>query len=324
MRLLAVIPCWGAGYVDRLLRYTLPSLRSPGNLPTLAARFEDFRCVIYTKASEASQVACGLPDDGPFEVQVLDDGSFGGHPGTAMKQLFQRGFDLAWAEGAAFAPICADAVYVDGLYASAASLLLDEGKSAAMTQGAAADVSVIGPWIDGAVVDGRLAWTTREAMFAFMHQGGRLPTWPGTRRYPAQVFFPFAGGAVMRCAHMYTVMIKPDRHAVMAYSHDNDLAEKVLTDPAQIGWLEDSDDGFFFGLAEPASACLADAAPPGDGALETFCRTWLSPWKAGYYDRRIVWHEDEVDLTALAPALALAASDVVVAEILDAYRRVAA
>jgi hypothetical protein len=322
MKAVAVIPCWGAGYVDRLLRYTIPSLRSPGNLPVLAERFEAFRTIIYTKGSEAAQIAKGLPDDLPFEVTVLDDATFGGHSGTVMKGLFQRGFDLAWSEGAAFVPICADSVYADGLYATAARMLLDEGHAAVLTQGAAADVSLIGPLLDDFSRSGVLDLTTRELIGPFFRCGGRLPTWPGTRKYPAQICWYYGDptisrGAVMRCCHQYAVMIKPDRHAIMAYSHDNDLTELVIDSYDRVGFITDSDQGFFFGLAEPGNLCLADAEPPGDGSLDAFCRQWMSPWKARYLEQKIIWHE--TDLTGQESS-AIAASDVVIDEILTAYR----
>lgn len=328
MRLFVVIPIWGSRYVDRFLAYALPSLMAPGNLPALAGQF-DLEVLIYTSEEDAARLREPLAATGLFSTfKVL--GSISAyffascHPGTMMKQLFQMGFDRAFEAGAAFAPVCADAVYSDGFFAIAGAIVCS-GKRAAMTQGSGVSIAAIGPFLDKYHHDRVMAIEPRVLMDAFMKAAGHgehLPTWPGTRLYPAQIFWPVGErGAVMRCCHMYPVILAPDRHIAMWYSPDNDLVERALTDYEQIGWLDDSDQGFFFGLADPGHASLEPAKPAGDTSLENFCRCWMSPWKARYFGEIITWHSNIVD-DSEEWTMALEESNVVVGEILETYRRV--
>jgi tetratricopeptide (TPR) repeat protein len=52
-RILVVLPIWGRDHVDIFLRYTLPLLLEPGNLPALARDFDLFFPVFTTKEDEA-------------------------------------------------------------------------------------------------------------------------------------------------------------------------------------------------------------------------------------------------------------------------------
>ncbi len=336
MKIIVAVPIWGEGYVSRFLKYALPSLRQPGNLPALAAA-HDVEIVLYTSHEDAIRLAGGVSNTGlNFRIEPLAslaDPFFAHcHGGTMMKDLFQRGFDLAWGQQAAFVPVCADAVYSDGFFASAAHLVIDEGYRAAMTQGAGVNVETIGPALRMMTGDdGIMRAPPRDLMAAFMsavRHGLDLPTWPGTQLYPAQFFTPFQGGAVMRCCHMYVAMIRAHRHAVMQYSPDNDLAEKVLNSPADIGWLTDSDNGFFFGLAVPLHASLQPACPQGsqnvspEQALQDFCRYWVSPWKYTYFDQHVVWHDGAYAGSEGGLVAAMVASDAVVAHIQGVYREI--
>ena len=330
MKIVVAVPIWGAGYVDRFLRYALPTLRAPGNLPALAAR-HDLELTLYTDAADAERLTpalstCGLPYSIELQGPSPDAPPFAGcHGGTMMKQLFQRGFDRAWERGAAFVPVCADAVYSDRFFASALERV-EAGARAVLTQGSGMNVATIGPALDSIKSDGVIAAEPRRLMRAFLEGAGygqHLPTWPGTRLYPAQMFWP-AGrhGVVMRCCHMYPAMLVANRHAVMSYSPDNDLTEIVLDRYEDVAWLDDSDGGFFFGLAEPGHASLEEAKPAGDTSLENFCRQWMSPWKARYFETRVVWHDGEADPGELDAAKA--ASDAVIDEIMACYRSVRA
>lgn len=327
MRIVVAIPIWGSGYVDRFLRYALPSLRAPGNLPALAAGGE-LEVVLYTDGVGAHRLAPAMIESGlPHRFAVMapnvEEPPFAGcHGGTMMKQLFQHGFDLAWERQAAFVPVCADAVYSDRFFASALRIV-EGGKRCAMTQGGGVNVATIGPVLEAMMCDGVMNAPPRRLMAEFLRAveyGVHLPTWPGTQLYPAQMFWPFGRhGAVMRVCHCYPAMLFAQRHAVMRYSPDNDLAELTLGSPDEIGWMNDSDLGFFFGLAEPGHASLEEAKPAGDTSLENFCRQWMSPWKARYFEQRICWHDDDEMADSQH---AVAASDAVIEHIMSTYHAV--
>lgn len=328
MKLDLVIPVWGQGYVERMLRYALPSLRAEGNLPALRLAFEDVRVRFYTPESNAADLLAAVRGDPGVEVVPVPDAVFapGCHNGTVMRDLFQRGFTEAWNRGAAFAPVCADAVYSDGFFRSASNLVL-AGKRAAMTQGSGVSMThwlrMVGHLLEGGSPH-VLALPPRDLMTWFIREtnhGQHLPTWPGTQLYPAQMFWKAGDHAlVMRCCHMYTAILVPDRHDVMAYSHDNDLAELALNDPSSIGWMDDSDMGFFIGLAAEGNPCLEDAKPEGDTSLENFCRQWMSPWKAEYFQQYVLWHDGQANPTDVQQAVQ--ASDEVIAHIMNVYRSV--
>jgi hypothetical protein len=324
MKLDVVIPAWGAGYVRRMLTYGFPTLRAAGNLPALRSAFEDVRVRIYTSPADAHAVSV-LSDDG-VEVNVLPSEAFSYHSGTVMRDLFQRGFTEAWNRGAAFAPVCCDAVYSDGFFRSAAKLM-EQGSKAVMTQGSGINIHAFeriaaeAPRHGEGVLQLPPRWFMRRFIEETEH-GRHLPTWPGTAKYPAQMFWPAGEHAfVMRCCHMYAVIIAPDHHAMMMYSHDNDLAELTLASPQSIGWMNDSDMGFFIGLSEPDHASLQPAAPEGDTSLEGFCRQWMSGWKAGYFGQQIVWHDGQATSEEVEAARR-ASDEIINGVILDTYRRV--
>jgi hypothetical protein len=89
----------------------------------------------------------------------------------------------------------------------------------------------------------------------------------------------------------------------MTWSHDNDLVEKTLTSLDQIAYMDDSDQGFFFGLHEDGHASAAVPRPPATlPMLEHFCRNWVSPWKAQYWQHDFVWHDGDMEPDAVLEA----------------------
>lgn len=329
MKVLATVPIWGEGYVDRFLRFTLPSLRQPGNLPAVMAAGHELEVVLYTSHEDAARLGPALSGEGIrwalHPLASREEPFFAScHGGTMMKDLFQRGFDLAWGQQAIFVPICADAVFSDNYLRSAVDMVTVGGKRAAMTQGGGANVQVIGDALDAMITDGVMRAPPRELMRVWLRAVGygvNIPTWPGTRLYPPQIFFPVGEhGAIMRCCHVYPAALRAQRHAVMQYCPDNDLVEKTLDDYQHVGWMDNTDAGWFFGLAEPQHPSLLPAHPVGDTSLENFCGRWMSPWKAKYYGTKFLWHDGEMPPEDVATASA--ASDVVIDEILETYRAV--
>jgi hypothetical protein len=127
----------------------------------------------------------------------------------------------------------------------------------------------------------------------------------------------------MRACHLYPVILFPDRHATMTWSHDNDLVEKTLTSLDQIAWMDDSDQGFFFGLHEDGHASAAAPRPPATlPMLEHFCRNWVSPWKAQYWQHDFVWHDGMMEPDAVLEARR-AARMTIDDHLLGVYERVA-
>jgi hypothetical protein len=326
MKILAVLPIWGASYVDRFLSYTLPCLLAPGNLRDVA-REHDVTLEIWTIACDAERLREPLKELGIYCKFCIEPGWRFWHrpPGTVMKEMFQEGFDRCFRydpfgrvagiprDGLiGFMPLCADVIYSDHFFTTAASLITAE-KRAVLTMGGGAPRSAFAPGRGG---------PPRPLMKKFL-SAGSMPQWPGHSNYPAQLFFP-AGehGAVMRACHLYPVILFPDRHATMTWSHDNDLVEKTLTSLDQIAWMDDSDQGFFFGLHEDGHASAAVPRPPATlPMLEHFCRNWVSPWKAQYWQHDFVWHDGEMDVTDIGCARILAAQRI--RDLTEIYERVA-
>jgi|HubBroStandDraft_1064217.scaffolds.fasta_scaffold01033_26 hypothetical protein len=312
MKILAVLPIWGASYVDRFLSYTLPCLLAPGNLRDVAREHAvDLR--VFTSDADIERLVAALSGlDLRCSFTRMSERFFDRHAGTIMKDLFQKGFDIAFCSGAGFLPLCADVIYSDHFFTTAASLITAE-KRAVLTMGGGAPRSAFAPGRGG---------PPRPLMKKFLSVGS-MPQWPGWSNYPAQLFFP-AGehGAVMRACHLYPVILFPDRHATMTWSHDNDLVEKTLTSLDQIAWMDDSDQGFFFGLHEDGHASAAAPRPPATlPMIEHFCRNWVSPWKAQYWQHDFVWHDGEMDVTDIGCARILAAQRI--RDLTEIYERVA-
>ena len=313
MKILAVLPIWGASYVERFLSYTLPCLLAPGNLTTLTYNHKVVLAV-YTTATDAERLKAPLERAFGYYADCvrMPDRFFARHSGTVMRDLFQRGFDLAWETDAGFMPICADVIYSDSFFENAIRLITAE-KRCVLTMGGGAPRSAFAPGPGG---------PPRPLMKKFLSVGS-MPQWPGHSNYPAQLFFP-AGehGAVMRACHLYPVILFPDRHVTMTWSHDNDLVEKTLTSLDQIAWMDDSDQGFFFGLHEDGHASAAVPRPPATlPMIEHFCRNWVSPWKAQYWQHDFVWHDGL--LSAGDPGAAKSRARMTIDELTVIYERVA-
>ena len=307
MKILATLPIWGDEYVGRFLRYTLPCLVAPGNLAALA-RDHGVLLVVFTGGQEAARLREPLERSGiDYYFLPLPERYDRRHSGTVMKEAFQRGFDIAWKGGCAFAPLCADVVYSDGFF-TAAMALLKGGKRAVLTQGGVVARSAFDlerPTLHPGAPPRHLM----KNFLAVTAHGKRLPKWPGYSNYPAQLFWPVGEhGLVMRACHLYPVLLLPERHAVMTWSHDNDLVERALTSLDHVAYMDDSDQGFFFGLHEDGHASAAIDRPVATIAvLEQFCREWVSPWKARYWQHDFVWHDGEMDADHLLIAKTQAA-----------------
>lgn len=335
-----IVPCWGPSYAQRFRDYCLPSLLASGNLPALAKRTLVTLKVLTTTAdalifrdSPAWTYASHLLPNHAIAVCLANSREYapfkGCHAGTMMKNLMQIGFNEAWQSQHIFAPVCCDAVYSNHFFDSAAKIL-ESGKRVAMTQGSGMRLETIKPYFDRTKpVDGHILQLELEPreFFAEFYRctryGETLPTLPGTMCYSAQVFWPINNHAVlMRCAHMYAALLDPTHYGVMAYSHDNDLVERTLDHYDQIGWIDDSNAGFFIGLSEPGhpSEFVPDH-PTDTPSFEAFCRQWLSPWKCQYVTKNILWHDGTPEDAARTSQLwaAQAAADNFVQSMLAMY-----
>lgn len=335
-RVIATLPIWGAGYVRRFTDLALPSLLAPGNLPALADRFS-VELLIYTTSEDARRLraAPGLAAAARFcEVRIVIVAPSGdrmpeAHGGTMMKRLHQQGFDAAFEEGAGFMPLCADNVYGDGSLA-ALGAALRAGVRAVMVIGVSAPPELRTILEGYPLVDGTLSITRRDLARHVLDLTGLRTapsSWDGRpfTNHPATLGWPAGHGRLNHCFHLGCALIFPERHGVMRYSTDNDLAGLALTAVDRCAYLTDSDDFLAVGIDLPGKGdANPDNAPPPAGEaspefVADWMKTWAGPFNREFFKRRF-WLHDGL-LTEVQRAAAIAAAAPVVDRILAAARR---
>src|SRR5262249_3087592 len=98
-----VTTVWGQWYVDVFLKFNIPSLPAPGNIPKLCAR-QQGRYVIFTRRSDAKRIAesdayARLSQRLPVEIEALPDRLFAGNPHVIHLELWNRAAKVAAKRG---------------------------------------------------------------------------------------------------------------------------------------------------------------------------------------------------------------------------------
>src|SRR5215475_11099349 len=107
-----VTTVWGEWYVDVFLKFNIPSLLAPGNIPKLCTR-QQGRYVIFTRRSDAKRIAesdafARLSQRLPVEIEALPDRLFAGNPHVIHVELWSRAARVAAERGEWIALIAAD------------------------------------------------------------------------------------------------------------------------------------------------------------------------------------------------------------------------
>jgi len=161
VRLLVNVPVWGDRYVDRWLRWSLPSLMADGNLPALARRAE-VTVQVVTRPQDAARLGttelvdelCRLVRTEIVEI----DGLRSGYGGMSRGNLVS--LRAAATEQAAFCFGWADVIWPDGAFGVVADLTLSH--RAVLGWGCVLAETGVAAELDAARKDSRLVVTGRQ------------------------------------------------------------------------------------------------------------------------------------------------------------------
>ena len=296
-------PVWGDGHIDRLMRYGLPCLLAPRNIPALVKRHK-VEVLLYTNGQDAEtlrahptfkdveavcpvrviEVGC----DRQMMVHELHPGH--GHGGTMMKQCHNRAIHEAWHAGYGLCPTVADEVFSDG-WGDRILECVDSGKRALMEAGYNITHLLL-PALDARRSGGAIAVSAPEMSRLLLDLTG-VPPEPShdDTRWSLSWGVPPARGFLVRPHHIPVDFIFPSRGpASCARGQDNDLAHQALDSWDQVMLTQSTSvllTGGVDGLGDSAppksdewNAAVAQCVNPELQAiwLKRACNEWHTRW----------------------------------------------
>jgi hypothetical protein len=330
-------PVCGAPYVDRWLRYSLPTLLAPGNLPALAKDHrlklllfctqEDMPRLLASPLLRAARDVMGVRpiplarDMAELVVKVQ------GHKFTLMNVCHNHGVDLAANEDHGLICGLGDAIYTDGSFAEVARQIA-AGKRAVVTQGLDVRQDQLDALLEEYKVerdDVRLILPPR--VFAriaarSLHPVTQSMVWGAERftYHPSVMYWPLDGhGVLVRGFHLYPVFLYPDRKAQISTTIDGDFLADALSNLDTCAFVHDSDRFFFAGVSDHTKD---EFIPPGPHRADPAeVARWMpantKPFQREVYVQQKFWLHDGTDRAAWRQVED--ESDRVVAEILSDY-----
>jgi hypothetical protein len=330
-------PVWGSTYVDRFLELTLPTLLSPGNLPSLPAN----KCVyqIYTCSEDRDRMVRApafkrLEKLMPVSIRRID-GMPGGHPYSTMSACHERGMreckdidaafifsppDHVWADGAfrAMQRLLADgkrAVLVAALRMRAAEESLEEVKRHA--QGWQKTIIQVPP---RALVQTFLRHLHPLAIAHLCPVANS--SYPGNRS-PGGYYWDVNGhGLLARCCHPHVMVLWPlVRSDSINTTFDHELVRMTCPDYRQVHVVTDSDEICAFEVSDSIHHSLGWIS--WDALDKTRVVEWMNEWTNRYHraclKNHIYLHARDIDDEEWRPAVE--ASDQLVESYLAAFRK---
>jgi Fasciclin domain len=242
-----VTAVWGEWYVDVFLRFNIPSLLAPGNIPKLCA-LQQGRYVIFTRRSHAKRIASSdayarLSRCLPVEVEALPDRVFAGNPHVIHVELWGRAAKAAVERGEWIALIAADTITADDALIHLADQFV-AGKSVVyglplrVTEHTfMADIERFGDHSDGAWVIPpralmRRAFENLSPLYAcYLRDGRRFGD------HPELILYPVPGeGLVLRIFVHHGLALDPARLELTDM-----LAPRGTVKASEVGFVADSD-----------------------------------------------------------------------------------
>jgi hypothetical protein len=304
-----VTAVWGREFTFQFINFCLPSLLSPGNLPSLLP-LAPVEFWIYTSRADGDRIeACPayrrLLDVARPKVVAIDDDSVAAASGNQdlayklMVEAHRHAIKTNWGEDAALCIISPDTIIGDGSFAHVAALA-QRGKRCVLMAGISLVMQSFLPALIKAEVEagrgnqllaGELTLQARPAVRLAMdhihdHSGAHIIDAEGFTHGPSQMYWRLGGhGLLLRSWHPTPYFIHPCRDGSdFTSSWDGDFVARVV-DYEDCEVVEDSDE---FLMIEPMSfrrrrndKAYVNPARPYDIAQWAFNN-------AGSYHRRFV------------------------------------
>lgn len=310
------MPVWGAEYVERFLRYGLPSLCAPGNLPALAEAlttrvwiltnrrdYELMHADVVRQLDGIAQVHFEIhgADADDMRATLAPETRVNGHVMTAchnrvLAEAHQDGF--GWLAG------WADTVYANG-WGERILETMRRGKRALMWAPLDGSPHVLN-LLDDMRRDGRINVAPRLlAMRTMFHHGSAfgkavvdIRRGPGAgvmwKHFTGEMGHRANKGLLVASPNLNVAYLWPERLVQCARSVDDDLVPQALSSLEQIDFVADSDefcvvpiDGVGEVRHERGPSMYRGTSPD---EIADYLRQ-AHPWKAEFM-RRPFWYHD--------------------------------
>lgn len=274
--LIISIVVWGDRYTDLMLKYFIPSLLSPGNVPRLA-QMRKIYFEIYTtpnlvpviKNSRAYQELARLVkiEFIEFAEEIVSGPEYARN--SNLRYHVYGGFhhmsiERARALGADLLCIAPDGIHSDGSYSNYVRMI-DEGYKAIMFTGSRGQIEALAPILDRMRDEDTqsLSLPPRTLVLLtakYVHNDfQRFVLTKNNRLVPevlSLMFFPHAHGFFVRSFHLHPIVIAAEalrKDIIFDYQTvDANLISRMFPDPSEwhsIKVIDDTDDGVMLDLA---------------------------------------------------------------------------
>jgi len=269
-----VTPVWGVDYTRTFVEVMLPSLLSPGNIPSLGPA-ENCRFKIYTTPEDARQITMAPSYarlSALMPVQIMDIGNIETNKYFASSRAYREAAIEARHANAAGVFLGPDVVAADGSIRSV-TRLLKNGTAAILVMGVRATKETLVPELlsrystggDLCVSPTQLV----EALMRHLHPITRSHLYEGDSAtfHPAGFFWEVGQeGLLMHVFHLHPVVVYgPGISAEFSGTIDDDLLQKSDLPERLVHIVADSDEMLF---VEVSAAAYEFATPPRGGIDE--------------------------------------------------------
>jgi hypothetical protein len=244
-----ILPVWGEKFVERFLRFALPSQLAPGNLPALPAD----RCTyhVFTPTKDARRM-CAAPSFQrlqrlvPTVLEPIDD-VYLGYAYAAMTECHNRGLARGCNQDCAFVFVTPDSLWSDGSFRHFHELT-ESGKRAILLACTRINAEEALAELASKPADPGLRLTGRQVValtIKHLHHSFQAYQWTENgNRGPGHFRFAVGrDGILVRATHLHPVVIRPvDTRARLTTNLDGDFVRNSCPSFAQVHLITDSDD----------------------------------------------------------------------------------
>lgn len=330
----------GERYVDRWLRYALPTLLAPGNLPALAQSYriklllcsthKDLQRLLASPLMTAARDIMGVRTIPLAQsmAELAPKIQFNVQKFNLMNVCHNYGVELAWQDDYGLVCGLGDAIYTDGSFKEVARHI-SAGKRAVISQGLDIRQEPLDVLLEqNGVKRNEFSLPIPPRTFAriaaqALHPVAQSMIWTSERftHHPSVLYWPLGGhGVLVRGFHLYPVFLYPDRKAQIRTTIDGDFLVDALSSLDDCVFLNDSDSFFFAGVSDqskmdfiPAQHRRADT-----GAISEWMLTNTRAFQREIFIHEKFWLHDGIDHKAWRHVEE--DSDAAVAKIMQAYR----
>jgi len=244
-----IVPVWGEKFVDRFVRFALPSQLAPGNLPAVPAD----RCTYHVFTPKRDAVRLQSADSFqrlqrlvPTILEPIDD-VYLGHSYAAMTECHNRGLARGRNQDCAFVFVSPDSLWSDGSFRHFHQLA-ESGKRAILLACTRLNADDVLDDLASKRQDRGLSLTSRELValtIKHLHHSFRAYEWTagGNRSLGHFRFSVGQEGWVIRAAHLHPIVIRPVNSGTRLTTNlDGDFVGRSCPDLEQVHLVTDSDD----------------------------------------------------------------------------------